>query len=154
MPSKTFNTVLIMDDETSGCMIELPFDPKEVFGKVRVPVKVTINGFTYRTTIFSMGGCFMVPFSKINRDGAGIKPSDKIKVLMELDTEQRVVVLPDDLAAVLKKNKNAAAVWEKLSYTHKREYVDAIEKAKRPETRARRLAWTMEALEGKRSIDT
>jgi hypothetical protein len=149
MPSKKFQAILNEYKDTGGCFIELPFDPKEVFGKVRAPVKVTINGFTFRSTVFSMGGCFQVPFNKANRDGAGVAPGDKIKVQMELDSERRVVTVPDDLAAALKANKKASAAWDKLSYSHRREHVEAIAAAKRPETRVRRITKTIEMLENK-----
>ena len=149
MPSKKFETTLHQDDATSGCFIEVPFDPKAELGKVRAPVKVTVNGFTFRSTIFSMGGQFMVPFNKANRDGASVAAGDKIKVLIELDTEKRTVAIPDDLAQALARNKNILAVWEKMSYTHKREYVESIERAKRPETRRRRIEKTLDALEKK-----
>jgi hypothetical protein len=149
MPSKKFETTIKQDDATTGCFIELPFDPEPVLGKVRAPVKVTVNGFTFRSTVFFMGGQFMVPFNKANRDGAGVAAGDKIKVLIELDTEKRTVAIPNDLAAALAKNKTAAAVWEKMSYTHKREYVESIENAKRPETRRRRIEKTLDALEKK-----
>lgn len=150
--TKKFQTVLSKDDNTSGCMIELPFDPREAFGKVRAPVKVTINKHTFRTTIAPMGGCYLIGISKVNRDAAGIDWGDKIAVTVEADNEPRVVAVPDDLAAALKKNKAAQAVWDKLSYTHRREYAQEIEGAKRPETRARRLAKTLEMLEAKRKI--
>jgi hypothetical protein len=151
MPSKKFETVLVKDDETSGCFIELPFDPKDAFGKVRAPVKVTINGYMFRSTVFSMGGCFMVPFNKVNRDGAGVAAGDKVTVSIELDKELRAVAIPDDLAAALKKSKKGTAAWEKMSYTHRREYVQSIESAKRPETRARRIAKTIDMLEKKKT---
>jgi hypothetical protein len=149
MPQNPFSTTIKQDDATSGCFIEVPFDPKAVLGKVRAPVKVTVNGYTFRSTIFFMGGSYMVPFNKANREAAGVATGDKIKVLIELDTEKRTVAIPDDLAAALAKNKTAAAVWEKMSYTHKREYVESVERAKRPETRRRRIEKTLDALEKK-----
>jgi uncharacterized protein YdeI (YjbR/CyaY-like superfamily) len=149
MIAKKFQAILNKDEDTSGCFLEIPFDPKEAFGKVRAPVKVTINGFTFRTTIASMGGCYLIGINKANRDGAGIAPGDKIKVMVESDTEPRVVAVPDDLARALKANKKASAAWDKLSYTHRREYVEAVKDAKKPETRMRRIATTIEMLENK-----
>ena len=149
MPGKTFTTVLVKDDKTSGCAIVVPFDPKEVFGKVRAPVKVTIHKHTYRSTIARMGGeCFVVVNAK-NREAAGVAGGDKVKVTLELDTEPRVVTPPKDLASALKKSPAAKAVWDKLSYTHKREYVEHIEDARKPETRARRIDSTIARLSGK-----
>jgi hypothetical protein len=149
LTSKKFETTIKQDDATAGCFIEVPFDPKAELGKVRAPVKVTVNGYTFRSTIFFMGGRNLIGFSKVNRDGAGVAAGDTITVLVELDTEKRSVAIPDDLAAALAKNKTAAAIWEKMSYTHKREYVESIERAKRPETRRRRIEKTLDALEKK-----
>lgn len=136
---RTFKATLIRDEETSGCGIDLPFDPKEVFGKARAPVNVTINGFTFRTTTFCMCGRNFIGINKANRDSAGIKAGDKIVVTMELDTAPRVVEIPPDLAKVLKANKRAKEFWEKLSYTHQKEYANWIIEAKKPETRQRRV---------------
>lgn len=129
------------------CGIDLPFEPKEIFGKARAPVNVTINGYTFRTTTFCMGGRNFIGISKINRDGAGIEAGDKITVTMELDSKPRVITPPADFAKALKADKAAQAFWEKLSYTHKREYANWITEAKKPETRLRRIAKAVEMLE-------
>jgi hypothetical protein len=146
--AKCFSAILTKND-SGGCMVEIPFDPKAEFGKVRAPVKVTVNGFTFRTTIAAMRGCNLIGINKANQAEAGIKPGDKITLAVELDTEPRVVTVPDDLAAALRKNKKLLAAWEKMSYSHKREYVQELEGAKRPETRAKRLAQTLAALKAK-----
>jgi hypothetical protein len=150
MPPKKFETIIQENNTSSGHFIELPFDPREEFGNGRAPVKVTINRFTFRTTVFSMGGCYKVPFNNGNRRGAGVAAGDKVKMSMELDTEPRIVETPAGLAEALKKNKKAAAAWEKMSYSHKREYAEAIMAAKRPETRRKWIARTIEALGQKR----
>ena len=147
--SKIFDAKLIRDDETSGCGIQLPFNPREAFGKVRAPVRVTINRHAYRTTTFSTGGVYWVPVNKANREAAGIAAGDRVHAQIELDAKPRVVTPPADLLRALKKDKRARAAWEKLSYSHQREYAQAIEEAKKPETRARRMRGAVEAMRGR-----
>ena len=73
------------------CFIALTFDPKEVFGKVRAPVKVTLNGYTYRSTIAAMGGPYCVPLRKSHREAAGLEGRETIDVRLDLDTEKREI---------------------------------------------------------------
>lgn len=141
---KTF-TVTIRRVE-SMCFIPVPFDPRETFGKVRAPVKVTLNGYTYRSTIASMGAGPCVPLRRSHREAAGLKGDETVKVTLELDAEQREVTPPADLVKALKAVSGAWERWEKLSYTHKREHVEAIEEAKKPETRARRIEGAVKIL--------
>ncbi len=145
---KPFTATLIKND-SGGCFVEVPFDPRAEFGKIRAPVKVTVNGFTFRTTIAAMGGCNLIGINKANQAGAGIGPGDKITLIVEADTEPRVVAVPEDLAAAFKKSKKLSAAWEKISYTHKREYVEAIEKSKHPDTRRKWIERTIDALNQK-----
>jgi hypothetical protein len=146
MATQRFTAKLFKDDDTSGCGVELPFDPKEAFGRVRTPVKVTINGFTFRTTICAMGGAYWIPVNRANRDGAGIAAGDKIAVAIQPDTMPRVVKPPADFVQALRAAPPAYPAWQKLSYSHQKEYVVAIEEAKKPETRARRIAKAVETL--------
>lgn len=122
------------------CFIPLAFDPKAVFGKIRAPVKVTLNGYTYRSTVAVMGGPPCVPLRKSNREAAGLKGGETIDVRLELDTDKREVVPPADFVRALESTPGASARWKALSYSHQREHVEAIEGAKKPETRARRIA--------------
>ena len=126
--------------------VELPFDPKEVFGKVRAPVKVTLNGFTFRTTIASMGGppCIGIRTSYLAE--AGLQGGERLDVRVELDTEERVVTPPADLVKALKGAPPAWERWRELSYTHQREHAEAVEGAKKPETRARRIEKAVETV--------
>ncbi len=127
------------------CAVPVPFDPAVVFGKARAPVKVTLNGYTYRSTIFSMGGPRFIPLRKSHREAARLEGDETLTVLLELDTEAREVTPPADLVTALK----AAGVsdrWKALSFTHRREHVEAIEGAKKPETRLRRIEKAIEAL--------
>jgi hypothetical protein len=120
--------------------IELPFDPKAVFGKVRAPVKVTLNGYTFRTTIAAMGGPACVGLRTSHREAAGLEGGETIEVRLDLDEEPRVVTPPPDLVKALKASPPAWDRWQELSYTHQREHAQAVEGAKKPETRARRVA--------------
>jgi hypothetical protein len=144
MSSRTFRTTIVRDG--SICFVPLTFDPKAVFGKVRVPVKVTLNGHTYRSTIAAMGGPPCIPLRKSNRDAAGLVGGETIKVRVELDTEERVVKPPADFVKVLRATPTAWELWLNLSYTHQREHVESIEGAKTPGTRARRIARSAEAI--------
>jgi len=153
MSAQKFTTTLAQDDKTTACGIYLPFNPKEIWGKARTPVKVTINGHSFSTTTASMSGpsgpkcgSYLIPVNKTNRDAAGIKAGDQIEVLMELDTQPRVITPPADFLKALRQNKAAYQRWQKLSYSHQREHVAAIEEAKKPETRARRIAGAVEML--------
>ena len=120
--------------------IELPFDPKEAFGKVRAPVKVTLNGYTFRTTIAAMGGPPCIGIRTSYREAAGLEGGEKVEVRVALDDEPRVVVPPADLVKALKAAPPAWDRWRESSFTHQREHAEAVEGAKKPETRARRIA--------------
>lgn len=147
MSSKTFKTTLLHEGNLTA--IEVPFDPKTVFGKTRVPVKVTLNGYTYRSTIASMGGRFLIPLRKSNREAAGLTGDETLEVRLDLDTETREIKPPADLAKALKAAPPAWDRWRELSYSHQREYATAVEEAKKPETRQRRIAHAVREI-GKR----
>jgi Bacteriocin-protection, YdeI or OmpD-Associated/Domain of unknown function (DUF1905) len=137
MTSKVVKVKIVR--EGSICYVPVPFDPKAVFGMVRAPVKVTLNGYTYRSTIASMGGTVCIPLRKSNREAAGLEGGETIDVKIELDSEEREIKPPDDLIKALKAAPPAWDRWQELSFTHQREYVEAIEGARKPETRARRI---------------
>jgi bacteriocin resistance YdeI/OmpD-like protein/uncharacterized protein DUF1905 len=136
--SKTFTSTIVRDG--SMCFIPLTFDPRDVFGRVRAPVKVTVNGYTYQSTIAAMGGPACIPLRKSNREAAGLEGGETIDVTLALDATPRVVRPPSEFVRVLKASPPAWERWQELSYTHQREYLEAILEAKRPETRARRMA--------------
>lgn len=142
MTSKTFKTTIVRDG--SMCAIPLTFDPKPVFGKVRAPVKVTLNGYTFRSTIAAMGGDPFVPLRRSHREAAGLQGGETLEVRLELDTEERVVKPPADLVKALKAAPAAWDRWQELSFTHQREHAEAVEEAKSPETRTRRIARAVE----------
>ena len=123
---------------------DVPFDPKAELGKVRAPVRVTINGFTFRTTIARMGGRTFVGLNREARDGTGVAAGDRVAVVLVADDEPRTVEVPPDLAAAL--DGGQRAFFDSLSYTHRKEYVRWIEDAKREETRRTRVAKAVEML--------
>jgi hypothetical protein len=142
--TKTYKTTVVRDG--SMCFIPVTFDPKAVFGKVRAPVKVTLNGYTYRSTIAAMGGPPRIPLRRSNREAAGLEGGETLEVRLELDTETREVKAPAALVSALKAAPPAWRRWRELSYSHQREYAEAIDGAKKPETRARRIAAAVRAI--------
>ena len=116
----------------------------------RPPVRVTLHEHTYRTTVARMGGRFLVPVSAEVRKAAGVIAGDELDVGIELDDAPRTVDVPADLAAALAEAPAAAQAWEKLAYTHQKEWARSVEDAKKPETRARRIAAAVEALRAPR----
>jgi hypothetical protein len=144
MVTKAFTTTIVRDG--SMCFIPLTFDPKAVFGKVRVPVTVTLNGYTYRSTIAAMGGPPCIPLRRSNREAAGLEGGETLQVRLDLDTGVREVRPPADLVKALKAAPPAWQRWRELSYSHQREHAEAIAGAKKPETRARRLDLAVRAI--------
>src|SRR5215475_15250482 len=126
--------------------IRPPFDVKAVFGKMRVPVCGTINGYPYRSTIAPMGGQYLLGVSKALREAAGVKIGDTVEVTMQLDIAERTVDVPADLAALLEQTPKAKERFDSSSYTHRKEFAQWITSAKRPETRELRLRRTIEML--------
>ncbi|HEY1972737.1 MAG TPA: YdeI/OmpD-associated family protein [Pseudonocardia sp.] len=112
----------------------------------RPPVKITLGGHTYRTTVAVMGGRFFVPLNAFNRAAAGVAAGDELDAVIELDTAPREVELPDDLAAALAGDDSARRFFEQLSLTHRKEWVRWVSEAKRTETRHARIGKTVEAL--------
>lgn len=146
---QTFETVLEKHENMDATGITIPFDVEKVFGAKRVPVIVTINGAKHLSTIVRMGEKYVVGVPKIFREAAGVKAGDVIKVTLEKDTAKRTVEIPKDFADKLKEN-NLTDVFEKMSYTHRKEYVNAINDAKKEETRNRRIEKNIEQLISKR----
>ena len=138
-PARRFRA-LVERGEGSVCAIQIDFDVEQAFGKRgRVPVRGTLNGAPFRGSLFPMGGCHFMVVNRHLRAAAGVSGGETVPVLMERDDEPRTVEAPADFARALKSNEEAQAVWDKLSYTHRREHVEHIEEAKKPETRLRRI---------------
>jgi|SRR5579884_2849240 len=119
--------------------IALPFDVREEFGRARPPVKVSINGYSYRSTVSVYEGKYFIPVRKSNQEAAGIKSGDTVRASLALDEDARTIDPPPDLDAALKKSSPLKSSWDKLSFTFKKEYVEALLQAKKAETRTRRL---------------
>jgi hypothetical protein len=127
-------------------LVELPFDVKEAYGTARPKVKATVNDVTLRTTVSVYGGRSYVGFRKEIQEAAGIRIGDRVRVRIEPDVEPRKIDVPDDLARALEKDRAASETFEGLSYTHRKEYAQWVEAAKRPPTRERRVEKTIEML--------
>jgi hypothetical protein len=126
-------------------MIELPFDVRAEYGQARPPVQGTVNGYPFRTTVAVYGGKSYIGFRREIRDGAGIAPGDAVEIQLERDDAPRDVVVPDDLAEALAAETGLREAFDRMSFTHRREYAKAIDDAKRPETRARRVQLAVDA---------
>lgn len=149
MDRQTFDAVLIKDDDTNGAGIKIPFDVQAAFGaKGRIKVCGTIDGYPYRGSLHPYGGIHYMGVRKEIRDAIGKDHGDIVSVVMEVDDIPRIVAVPDDLMSALGTDKKALAAFEKMSYSHKSEYVKWIEDAKKPETRKRRIEKTLEKITG------
>ncbi|MFZ5879329.1 MAG: YdeI/OmpD-associated family protein [Chloroflexota bacterium] len=166
----TFTAIIQHTDEGGGAYVEIPFDVEAAFGSKRPKVKAWIEGVEYRGTLVrtpalpgtardllgksgrcapgaSVGTEFhILGIRKEIREQVGKTFGDEIQLTVEADLEERVVEVPPGLAAELKRDPQAAAIFDKLSYTHKREYVTWIDEAKKAETRQARILKTIQML--------
>lgn len=127
--------------------IEVPPEVVASLGKTkRPPVRVTINGHTYRSTVAVLGGRYMVGVSNEVRANAGVAAGDRVEIEMELDTAPREVAVPAELAQELARDVAANRAFEALSYSRKRLIVDPIANAKTAATRERNVAKAMSLL--------
>ena len=134
-----FQAPLVLHGKTATGF-EVPAEVVEAFGAgKRPPVKVTINGYTYRNTIAPMGGTYLVGASAEHRSGAGVAAGDLLDVELELDTAPREVRPPADLLAALDAEPGARRRFDALSYTLRKEHTRAVESAKADATRRRRI---------------
>lgn len=120
-------------------------------GGRRPAVRVSLNGYSYRSTVGSMGGRALIPLSSAHRAAAAVEGGETLDIEIELDTTPRTVTVPDDLAAALAVAPTALATFERLSYSDKSWHVLQVEGAKSPETRARRIAKSVAMLAEGRS---
>lgn len=140
-------TATIQNAGGGGAFVEVPFDVEKAFGSKKPKVKATFEGVPYRGLLVRMGTeHHLLIILKEIREKIGKTFGDEVKITVELDTEPRVIEIPKDLAKELKKNKKARAFFDKLAYTHRREYVMWINEAKKDETRQRRIVKTVEML--------
>jgi hypothetical protein len=130
-----------------GAFVEVPFDVEAAFGAKKPKVKARIEGVPYRGILTRMGSeHHILIILKSIREQTGKSFGDEVKIVVEADTEPRIIEIPKDLLKELKKDKDAKSFFDKLSYTHRREYVMWINEAKREETRQRRILKTIEML--------
>jgi Domain of unknown function (DUF1905)/Bacteriocin-protection, YdeI or OmpD-Associated len=128
------------DEANASFFIEVPPEVVADFGKKgQVKVKVAINGYAYRSSIAPYGGKHLLGVRKEIRDAVGKTGGDTIRVSMEVDNEPRTVDLPPDLAQAMDNQGDVRGFFDKLSYTHQKEYVEWITGAKKAETRQRRV---------------
>jgi hypothetical protein len=131
--------------------IEVPDEVVAGLGQgQRPPVRVTIGGYSYRTTVARMDGRFLVSLSAENRAAAGVAAGDEVEVDLEIDDAPREVEVPADLGAALGQDNAARTNFEALPYSHRKEWVRWVTEAKKPDTRATRITKTVQSLhEGK-----
>lgn len=149
MAEKKLRFRVKIDGKEAGVVsaISPPIDVPAMFGtRGRVPVRGTINGFPFRSSLMPMGNCHLMPVNKALCGSAGVQPGDVVDVVMERDEEKRSVEAPPELASELKKSRKALERWKKLAFTHKKEMANCIRDAKQAETKKRRLAKVMAVL--------
>ena len=147
--ARGFDAVL-EEGRGGGALVRVPFDVREVFGSGRPKVRALIDGYEYRGSLAAMGGVHVLGVRKDVRSAIGKAIGDAVRVELSLDTAPREVALPEELRSALIGSPDASARYDGLSYTHRREFAQWVEQAKRPETRERRAARAVEMiLEGK-----
>lgn len=151
MSRRTF-TATLEEGRGGGAFVEIPFDVATTFGtRGRVPIKATFDGESYRGSIAPMGGRHVLGVTKAIRRTIGKAIGDSIRVTVEADLEPRTVTVPPDFAAALARSKRIAQAFDGLSYTHRKEFVEWIDGAKKPETRARRISRALGMLRERRT---
>ena len=128
---------VVLDDEQVAAVGE---------GAKRFPVRATVNGYTWRTTVTRMRGEFLLGLNREVRNAARAEAGDEVEVVIELDSAAREVDLPGALAEALARDAAAKAAFEALAFTHRKEYARWIAEAKREETRDRRVAKALDML--------
>jgi uncharacterized protein YdeI (YjbR/CyaY-like superfamily) len=132
---------LVQKQQGTSAFVDVP---AEVLARIsdrrRVPVVVTVNDHTFRTTIAPMGGMLCLGFNAANASAAQVTPGAEIDIEMDLDTAPREVDVPAELAAALAADPQAKATFDAMSYSHRREWADHVREAKQPATRVRRAA--------------
>jgi bifunctional DNA-binding transcriptional regulator/antitoxin component of YhaV-PrlF toxin-antitoxin module len=124
----------------------VPLDARKLWGEARPPVAGTVNGVPFRSRLMVYGGQTVLGLTNAFREQAGIAAGDEVEVVIDRDDAPREVEVPDELRAALDGDETARAAFEKLSFTHRREYASWIAEAKREGTRVRRTAKALEML--------
>ena len=145
----TFTTTLLKAEGKNATGISVPAEIVTALGtQKKPPVKVSVNGYTYRTTIAAYGDVFMLSVSQENREAAGVKAGDQVEVTLELDLEPRTVDVPYDLVVALSEKPGAKDAFAALAFSRRKEFVRQVEEAKTQETRERRIAKIVAQLGG------
>ena len=135
----TFKTTVLKSEGMNATGMRVPSAVVDQLGSGKRPkVTVTLKGYTYRSTVAVYGDEFFLPLAAVHREAAGVVAGQRVQVSVELDTAPREVEVPNDLAAALNK-AGARVAFDALAFTQRKEHVRAIEEAKAPETRARRI---------------
>src|SRR5687768_4643963 len=146
MSKLKFNTTILTSGKTATGIC-IPDDIIEKLGAgKKPPIKVTLHGYTYRSTVAVMGGKFMVGVNADVREAAGVKGGDKLNVEIELDTEERTIEVPAEFQKMLNKNAAARKLFETLSYSKKKALIIPVANAKTDETRNRNIEKALNSL--------
>lgn len=141
-----FRSTILQNGKTA-LGFQVPPEVVEALGAgKRPPVKVTINGYTYRNTVAVMGGAYMIGVSSEHRGPAGVTGGEDVDIDLELDTAPREIAVPPELAAALDADPAAKATFERLSYSNKSWHTLQVTGTSNPETRARRIEKSVAAL--------
>ena len=148
MKEYKFEAVIIKHETLDSGFIEFPYDVQKEFGrKGQVKVKAYFDGFEYRGSLVKMGHhCHIIVLNKKVREAIGKVPGEKVDVVIFEDIEERTVDLPADLETAMKGFPTARTFFDSLSFTHKKEYVEWVTSAKKPETRMARIDKCIEML--------
>lgn len=147
--AETFTTTILQAEGLNATGISVPPQVIATLGTQKKPkVKVSLNGYTYRSTVAVFGAVFMLPLNKEHRQAAGVEAGDQVDVTLELDTEPRTVEVPEDLRAALSEKAGAIEAFDALSFSRRKEFVRQVEEAKTQETRERRISKIVAELGG------
>jgi bifunctional DNA-binding transcriptional regulator/antitoxin component of YhaV-PrlF toxin-antitoxin module len=141
-----FRATLSESGRGGGRWVEVPFDGREVFGEARAPVHGTVNGTPFRGRLSVYGGVTYLGLRREIREAAEIDVGDELDILLERDDVPREVVVPHALEHALAAAPDARAAFDRLAFTHRREYAEWIAEARREDTRERRTAKAIEML--------
>ncbi|KGE20267.1 YdeI/OmpD-associated family protein [Paenibacillus wynnii] len=145
--AETFSTNIMKVHNKNATGIPVPAEViTSLSGSKKPSVKVSFNGYTYRSTVAVMGGEFLIPLSQSNREAAGVEPGDAVEVTLELDLEPRTVEIPDDLRVALSAQEGALEAFGALAPSKSKECIRQVNDAKTPETRNRRISAILAAL--------
>jgi bifunctional DNA-binding transcriptional regulator/antitoxin component of YhaV-PrlF toxin-antitoxin module len=141
-----FSTTVLLGGKTATGLV-VPEEVVEALGAgKKPPVTVTLGGHSYRSSIASRGGQYLIPLSAEHREAAGVAAGDRVDVDVELDTAPRQVEVPDDLAAALDADPALRQRFDGMAYSHQLQHVLAVNGAKTAETRARRVTAVVAAM--------